>query len=136
MHNLADSVSLLGLADEVVVFIHVDQVAPEHTVRDLAGIDLLSRSGFFVGQMAKLDADWVSLVILNLGLVELERLGQDAALDLDGVLGVLLDVFEEEALNAALVGNNLLKTGQANNCVGNAIRAADGAGFVWVLETH
>lgn len=100
----------LALAGQVIfVIILLCEVASKEPVRHLAGACLLLRGGLFLGEVLECDLDGVTLIGVQLGLVDRQGCGQDTALDLDGVFGMLLDVVEEEALDAALVEDYLLE---------------------------
>ncbi|TKW49647.1 hypothetical protein CTA1_11398 [Colletotrichum tanaceti] len=109
----------------VVVVLH--EVAPEEAVGDPARVRRLGGRGLFLRELAQLHGHRVGRVVVDLGHVDLERLGQDAALDPDLALGVLLDVLEEEALDPALVQDDLLEAGEAHNGVWDPVTAADDA---------
>jgi hypothetical protein len=60
-------------------------------------------------------------MIVTSFIVDLERLWQHGALDMEGVLGVLLDVVEKETLYAPLMKNNLVVPGESGWNVRDAI---------------
>jgi hypothetical protein len=68
-------------------------------------------------------------------VVDLERFGEDCAFDVERVLGVLLDIVEEEALDTPLMQNDLLEARESNGNIGDAIRASNNAVFARVLNT-
>lgn len=125
MDNLTRPGSSFALRDQLVLVIFTSQVAPEQTISNFACASLLLRGCLFFGEMTQLECYREGSVVLDLGLVDLKGLGKDSSLDFDGVLGVLLDVVQEEALNTALVQDDLLEPGQANDSVGDAIRTMD-----------
>lgn len=135
VHNLALRAALLQLFNEPVVgvvFLH--EVTPEETVGRLAGGGLLLGGSLLLRKLPQLDGHGVGRVIVDGGLVDGDGLGEDATLDADGVLGVLLNVVEEPALDAALVHDDLLIAGEADDGVGDTVRPADGAVRAGVLE--
>jgi hypothetical protein len=54
-------------------------------------------------------------------IVDLERLWEDSALDVEGVLGVLLDVVEEKTLYAPLMKNDLIVARKSGGNVRDAV---------------
>ena len=71
MDNLTRSASGLGLAQKIRILVAVYQVAPEETVRHLAGVGLLGRRGLLLRQLAELDRDGVRRVVVDPRLVDL-----------------------------------------------------------------
>jgi hypothetical protein len=126
VHDLAGA-GVVALPDQIVVLVVGGKIAPEEPVRDLAARQLLRRRRLLLAQRAQPDGDGIGVVVVHAGSINLERLGGHAALDPDRVTGVLLDVVEEEALDAALVQHNLLEARQPDDGVGNAVGPADDA---------
>ena len=87
----------------------------------LASCRLLGWCGFFFGEVTKLYRHRISFRILKLGFVDVDGFWKDGTLDFDLVLGILLDVVEEEAFDAALMNDNLLKARKANDGIGDTV---------------
>ena len=60
-------------------------------------------------------------MIVDQAFVNVERFRKYATLNLQRILGMLLDMVEEEALNPALMQYNLLEPREANGYIRNAI---------------
>lgn len=121
MDDLVSSGAGGALAEEVILVVVDDEVAAEDAVWHLARADLLRWCGFLLGEVAESHGDWVRGAVVDFGLVDLEGLGQNAAFYLDGVFGVLLDVVQEETLDAALLDDHLLETGEAWDGIGDSV---------------
>ena len=71
--------------------------------------------------MTKFHSDGISFWILQLRFVDVDGFWKDGTLDLDLVFGVLLDVVEEEALDAALMNDYLLEARKTDNGIGDTV---------------
>ena len=85
--------------------------------------------------MSECDCDGIGVVVLYEAGVEFEVCGHDAVLDGDLAVGVFADGVEEEALDAALVKDDLLEAGDVGDCIWDAVAALDDAVFIRVPET-
>ena len=71
--------------------------------------------------MTKLYSNRIGVRVLELRLVDFDGFWENGTLNLDLVLGVLLDVVEEEALDAALMHDYLLEAGETDNGIGDTV---------------
>ena len=93
----------------------------------------MGRCSFFFSQMTKLYSNRIGVRVLELRLVDFDGFWENGTLNLDLVLGVLLDVVEEEALDAALMHDDLLEARKANDGIRDTIRATNDSIWARIL---